>query len=314
MLVALFYLIAVSLTGLLSPPERNTFAPLCIDVHTTEHTRMNPPAPKSAVLSEQDATFFEQNGYLLIKDALSPDLLAELNEAADALYARAEQQTGLEPHGKLNLRNCVVHHDAFLQLLDHPTTAPLAWQILGWNIQMVTTHLIVLPSQAEPSQEKKAQLGWHRDGGTSSNEMSEPHPRILLKIAYALSDQTLPSSGATWIVPGSNRMIGKPPVDAETGLLRGAKLLNVPAGSAFIFEQRTFHSIGHNWSGFPRKTLFVGYAYRWVKPMDYVQMPDQLIARANPVQRQLLGDVSDALSYYIPRDEDVPLKAMMQAR
>ena len=81
-----------------------------------------------------------------------------------------------------------------------------------------------------------------------------------------------------------------------------SKPLNVPAGSAFIFEQRTFHSIGHNWSGFP-KTLFVGYAYRWVKPMDYVQMPEELIARANPVQRRLLGDVSDALSYYIRRDE-----------
>ena len=85
---------------------------------------MSPPATKSAVLSEQDAVFFEQNGYLLIKDALSPDLLAELNEAADALYARAEQKDGLEPHGKLNLRNCIVI-DAFLQLLDHPTTAPL---------------------------------------------------------------------------------------------------------------------------------------------------------------------------------------------
>ena len=82
---------------------------------------------------------------------------------------------------------------------------------------------------------------------------------------------------------------------------------------AAFFEQRTFHSIGYNWSEFARKTLFVGYAYRWVKPMDYVQMPNRLIARANPVQRQLLGDVSDALSHYIPRDEDVPLKAMMQA-
>ena len=274
---------------------------------------MIPSALTPAVLSQQDAAFFGQNGYLLKENALAPNLLAELNAAADALYVRTEQQNTLEPQGKLNLRNCIVHHDAFLQLLDHPTTAPLAWQILGWNIQMITTHLIMLPSQAEPSQEKKVQLGWHRDGGTSSSEMSEPHPRILLKVAYALSDQTLPSSGATWIVPGSNRMIGKPPIDSDTGLLRGAKTLNIRAGSAFIFEQRTFHSIGHNWSGFARKTLFLGYAYRWVRPMDYVQMPNRLIARANPVQRQLLGDVSDALSYYIPRDEDVPLKAMMQA-
>ena len=69
------------------------------DVHTTEYTRMIPSALTPAVLSQQDAVFYEQNA--------------------------------LEPQGKLNLRNCIVHHDAFLQLLDHPTTAPLAWQILG---------------------------------------------------------------------------------------------------------------------------------------------------------------------------------------
>ena len=274
---------------------------------------MIPSALTPAVLSQQDAAFFEQNGYLLKEDALALSLLAELNAAADALYVRAKQQNALEPQSKLNLRNCIVHHDAFLQLLDHPTTAPLAWQILGWNIQMITTHLIVLPSQAEPSQEKKVQLGWHRDEGTSSSEISEPHPRILLKIAYALSGQTLPSSGATWIVPGPNRMIEKPPIDSDTGLLHGAKTLSIRAGLAFIFEQRTFHSIGHNWSEFARKTLFLGYAYCWVKPMDYVQMPNRLIARANPVQHQLLGDVSDALSYYIRHDKDVPLKAIMQA-
>ena len=122
---------------------------------------MIPSALTSVALSQQDAAFYEQNGYLLIEDALAPNLLAELKAAADALCVRAEQQKALEPQGKLNLRNCIVHHDAFLQLLDHPTTAPLAWQILGWNIQVITTHLIVLASQAEPSQEKKVQLGWH---------------------------------------------------------------------------------------------------------------------------------------------------------
>ena len=65
----------------------------------------------------------------------------------------------LEKTGKLNLRNCIVHHDAFLQLLDWPTTAPLAWQILNWNIQMITSHLIVLPSGPEPLGRGKAQ-GW----------------------------------------------------------------------------------------------------------------------------------------------------------
>ncbi|MDE2697737.1 MAG: phytanoyl-CoA dioxygenase family protein, partial [Gemmatimonadota bacterium] len=106
-----------------------------------------------AVLTDEQQQFFEDNGYLLIEDALPPDVVAELNAATDEIYDREKAADRLEKAGKLNLRNCIVHHDAFLQLLDWPTTAPLAWQILNWNIQMITSHLIVLPSGPEPSEE-----------------------------------------------------------------------------------------------------------------------------------------------------------------
>ena len=65
-------------------------------------------------------------------------------------------------------------------------------------------------------------------------------------------------------------------------------------------------------AGFPRKTVFFGYGYRWVKPMDYIAMPDELVARCNPIQKQLIGVVGDPLSYYLPQDEDVPLKALVE--
>jgi hypothetical protein len=56
----------------------------------------------------------------------------------------------------------------------------------------------------------------------------------------------------------------------------------------------------------------MGYAYRWVKPVDYIAMPDKLIAKCTtPIQKQLLGVVSDPLSYYLPEDEDVPLKGLV---
>ena len=169
----------------------------------------------------------------------------------------------------------------------------------------------MLPSKEEPPDDVKTKIGLHRDGGTSYREMQEPHPRILLKIAYAISDQTDPASGATVLVPGSNRLTGMPARDPETGWARGAISMNVNAGDAFLFEQRTYHGIGHNWSGIPRKTIFMGYAYRWVKPMDYIMMPDELVDRCNPIQKQLLGVVDDAMSFYIPQDKDVPLKSVM---
>ena len=38
--------------------------------------------------------------------------------------------------------------------------------ILGWNLQLITSHLTVLPP-APPGEAPRAPAGWHRDGGTS---------------------------------------------------------------------------------------------------------------------------------------------------
>ena len=273
----------------------------------------NSELSEAVVFSSQQKEFVENNGYLLIKNALPSDVVVEIDAAVDEVYAKEEEAGNLETGGKLNLRNCITYHEAFLQLLDWHKTFPYACGVLNWNIQMITSHLIVLPSKAEPPNNVKNRIGLHRDGGTSCREMQEPHPRILLKIAYAISDQTDPASGATVLVPGSNRLTGMPAKDPETGWVRGAIAMNVKAGDAFLFEQRTYHGIGHNWSGLPRKTIFMGYAYRWVKPMDYITMPDELVAKCNPVQKQLIGVVSDPMSFYIPQDKDVPLKSAMNS-
>ena len=276
-----------------------------------EKMETNNDMTEAAVLTSEQKQFVDDNGYLLIKNALPPDVVAEIDAAVDEVFEKESAAGNLDPDGKLNLRNCITHHDAFLQLLDWHKSFPYACGVLNWNIQMITSHLIVLPSKEEPDDKVKHHTGLHRDGGTSYREMQEPHPRILLKIAYAISDQSDPASGATVLVPGSNRLIGTPARDPETGRARGALDMNVKAGDAFLFEQRTFHGIGKNWSGHPRKTIFMGYAYRWVKPMDYIQMPDELVAKCNPIQKQLLGIVDDPMSFYIPQDKDVPLKSIM---
>ena len=266
----------------------------------------------STTFSDDQRSFFDDHGYLIVENALPPEIVFSLNEVIDELYKKQGDAGGLEPGGKLNLRNCILTHDAFLKLLDWPVTFSLVCGILGWNIQMITSHLIVLPTQDRPENTSHLGVGLHRDGGTSCREMAEPHPRIWLEVAYAISDQTDPATGATVLVPGSNRLNGPPPVDPETGIAHGAISMNVKPGTAFLFEQRTWHGVGCNWSDSLRKTLFFGYAYRWVKPMDYVEMPETLIARASPVQRQLLGAVSDPLSFYLPREEDVPLKDVVE--
>ena len=85
-----------------------------------------------------------------------------------------------------------------------------------------------------------------------------------------------------------------------------------PAGDAVLFEQRLYHAVGPNFSDTPRKSVFFGYCYRWIQPMDYSVMPERLLEQCDPIQRQLLSDVQSTLGFYIPTEEDVPLRAWLR--
>ena len=58
--------------------------------------------------------------------------------------------------------------------------------------------------------------------------------------------------------------------------------------------------IGKSWAGFPRKTVFRAYAYRWVLPMVHVEMADPLLDQCASVERQMLGAANASISYYNP--------------
>ena len=265
-------------------------------------------------LTPEQRESFEERGYIIIPDALDATMLRRLTDAVDRLYEAGLRQDGLNKNGFWELRNCIGHDPAFLDLLDWPTTVPLVPQLLNWNIQLNTSHIIVRPPSPPETKHSYRQTGWHRDGGTSAREMQEPHPRLMLKIAYWLTDLTQPDRGAIRLLPGGHKLIGRPAIDPETNDPVGAVELRVAPGTAVIFEQRVWHAVGGNFSDIPRKSLFFGYGYRWIKAMDYVTQPPELLAKAgDPIRRQLLGDVATQLGFYLPTDADVPLRAWLKA-
>ena len=67
----------------------------------------------------------------------------------------------------MNIYTQVSRDDAILDLVDHPSTFPLVYDILGWNVQLYISHLIVYPpepSGTEAFKTKKTGNGWHIDG------------------------------------------------------------------------------------------------------------------------------------------------------
>jgi len=265
-------------------------------------------------LTEEQRASFERDGFLVVPNALPAEKVEQLTAACDRLYDAGVAREGLSAVHHWHLRNCLVHDDVFLDLLDWPTTFPLVLDLMNWNIHLVTSHLIMrAPTPAETPDEWKA-TGWHRDGGTSPQEMQEPHPRLFIKVAYWLSDLSEPGRGAIRFVPGSHRLVGRPAQAPGMVDPYGAVELTAHPGDAVLFEQRLWHAVGPNRSNMVRKSLFFGYGYRWLRPMDYVQMPPELLERVSPLRRQLLGDAATQLGFYLPTDADVPLRAWAQER
>ena len=254
---------------------------------------------------------FDRDGFLLIPDALPAAMVTRLLAVVDRLHAEGEKGDGLNDRGFWQMRNCLPRDDLFLELLDWPATVPLVVQLLSHNIQLITSHLVVRPPSPAGTGSSYKQSGWHRDGGTGPSDLGPAQPRMFIKIAYWLTDLSETGRGAIRLLPGSNDTAMAAP-DADSGEGREESLeIRVTPGTALLFENRTLHAVGPNFSEVTRKSLFFGYGYRWLRPMDYMTMPAQLLGRCDPIRRQLLGDCTGPMGFQLPEPADVPLRAWL---
>ena len=171
---------------------------------------------------------------------------------------------------------------------------------------MYHCHLDVHP----PAPDAAPQWRWHQDGGRQNVELTSPRPRLSLKIAYFLTDVPTAEHGALKVLPGSHT-IDTLPRDREP--LEAVPLL-VRAGTAVVLDRRLWHARGDNRSAATRVALFYAYTYRWIRPRDELGLDLGLVERLDPVKRQLLGAGTSAIGYWIPTDEDVPLRARPPTR
>ena len=243
--------------------------------------------------------FFDEEGYLVVEDALSPQDVTRFTAVVDRIADAERRKRDLPPHAPVDKFRCVVEDPALLDLVDWPRTLPLAWDILGWNIQLYISHLSVFPPESDP-EPGEVFGGWHQDGGRPVQEMERPHPRLSYKVGYWLSDTRGDECGAMMIVPGAHRL-DELPAPGPGDHPQGAIELRVAPGTAVLFDRRMWHSRSHNTSQVTRKALFFGYSYRWLRGLDYNAMPEQVLENCDPIRRQLLGDGVGMTGWWQPR-------------
>lgn len=277
-------------------------------------------------ITETDRWAFQEQGFLVLRNVLSDEHRAALEAAVDRVYAEEADGGGTAPDGSLHLLGFVQRNDLFGELLTHPVTFPYVWGLAGWNIYSHHNHLDVHPPEQDPQPQRWT---WHQDGYRQNSDPETldhrvPRPMLSLKVAYVLSDLSEAGRGATKIVPGShlwNSLERQETPDGTCPDPAGAVEITANPGDAFLFDRRLWHSRSANLSAITRKMLFVGYTYRWIRPLDEPALDrgSDWWADRTPVQRQLLGDACNSANYWGVTwrgaiDDEIPLRAELKGR
>ena len=297
-------------------------------------------------MTTQQEKNFDEKGFIVLDDFLNQTEIDRLLQAIDEVGDRIRAKKGLGPDDPFAVRNALSHHEAFLDLIDHPRLLPLVVDAIGWNIQVRTTHLDYRPpypedlkasisgvGKGEDHEAGYRNVGWHPDLASDSlflgPSLDGRLPFMEIKIFYVLYDMTESNCGNLWLVPGSHR---RRPVELQeqgNGVdPEGAVELKLPIGSAVLWRTAVWHCVGPNLSRKTRKIMHVGYHYRWLRPTEFVEQDPELIKRSSPVRRQLLGalapdgdpmgpdsDFHPSSRYWLTENQDdVPLRAWALAR
>ncbi len=251
-------------------------------------------------LTDEERKQFDDDGFFTVAGALDAATVEALRAIADGYLDRLRAK-GADEHAYLNQHDLVGRDPLFLDLMTWPAVFHKVWQVLGWNIQLFHTQLLVTPTS--PPALPPGPDGWHQDNDRMNRELEvELMPRISMKVGYFLSDIPEPGMGNFCVIPGSH--ISRNP-DEATGIQ-----VTAHAGDAVVFDRRLWHSGSTNQSPVTRRMLFYGYSYRWLRPksaMKVTKLP--LFDELDPIQRQLLGACSSANGYYTPDDTtDAPLR------
>jgi hypothetical protein len=241
-------------------------------------------------MTEQQRISFEANGFLVIPNALSPNELTEVRHAANAAEARWRSdptRLGQRTEVLQQIQAPIEYDDRLLALLWHTNVFPLVRAILGDDVSMIDNDYFITPPRTP-----RTHAGWHHDVGMRG--VYHPRSTMMVKVFFLLSDVD-ENSGGTAMVPGSHRFPNdfKFPEVADPKDMPGAFQMTGKAGTAYLFNGRTYHCAVNNNSDRPRKVLIYNYGHFWMKIWKGYEPSPRLLDAAmksnDPVRMQLLG-------------------------
>lgn len=256
-----------------------------------------------------DDFMFDLNGYLVLKNALEPELLSDLNRAFDNLppleqgeWSGNMQRRDYNKVTGYELHNVVEGGEPFERLIDHPSWLSHVAHYCGEEKSYVEGLFIdeAIASIRRSGGHHPVHSGGYR-GALRGKYMYE-HGVFRcgqVNIICALTD-VQEGDGATMVIPGSHKSNLLHPQIADFNYGRGdvmdtitgAVPLYLNAGDALLFCDGLMHggSGRTNTSGERRVTIY-RYGPSWASTRFGYTYSDELLARLTPARRRILQPV-----------------------
>jgi ectoine hydroxylase-related dioxygenase (phytanoyl-CoA dioxygenase family) len=245
-------------------------------------------------ITDRQRERLDRDGYVLLEDAMGPDLLRELREAIHALFDAEGDRAGREFKTEANahrLANLVNKGEVFRRAIVLPAVLDGVRHVLGPDAKLSSLNA----RSADP----------HADDGqplhVDMSALPDERGYWVCNTVWLLDDFT-PENGATRVVPGSHRW-GQRPQDVLADPMAphpDEVLVLGRAGSIAVMNAHTWHGGTANRTAAPRLAMHAFYCRR-DKPQQQYQK--RLLDPA--VQASLSPELRDLLAIDDPLNDEL---------
>jgi ectoine hydroxylase-related dioxygenase (phytanoyl-CoA dioxygenase family) len=259
--------------------------------------------PDTADLAER-VQKFRRDGFVVIRDAVEPELVAALKAALARLETEqgfGYRDTAFEGTRTVRVYNLLIHDPIFARVPIQPKVLELAEAVLDPGLLLSSLSAITLgPDQAAQPIHADSQL----------IPLPRPHPTIAVNAMWALSDFTA-ANGATRVIPGSHLRNHAPDYHGSYETMAA----EMPAGSVMLFDSQLWHGGGANTTQERRWAIACYYCAGWIRQQENQQLGVPLeLARGFPRRLQELMGYSVYQGLYGHIDNRDPIELLGQER
>jgi ectoine hydroxylase-related dioxygenase (phytanoyl-CoA dioxygenase family) len=219
------------------------------------------------------AASFDQQGFVVIPDALSPPELASLQRAFERHVRAFPAEWTHHDESFVQTLNVLPHTSDFDIAIENANVLRLLRHLIGDDVTFEEMSLMI----RNPTRRETDVKGWHRD---TIRDYSRRHEITALSVVYYLTDVT-ERDHCLSIIPGSHGpRVDLRPEEVVPGM--EADIIG-PAGSAAIFHTRCIHAGKLKAGSAMRRTMHLYYS-RFGAPRlsEYTDIPPRLTEKRDP--------------------------------